>query len=418
MRLLKGFLARFIRNGRLEVIDANGVRHAFGGDGPGPEIVMHLHDKRLHTRLATNPELALPEGYMDGTVTFEGGTHHDFLELFSVNRQTLLAGPLQRRLHRLSVATKRWQQNNTLSFAAQRVQHHYDLSGDLYRLFLDDGLNYSCAYWRDPDGETLGHAQENKLRLIEAKLKLEPGMTVAEIGSGWGSLAIRLAQAGAHVTAVNVSKEQLAVSRQRVEEAGLQDRVTFIEQDYRELEGQFDRVVSVGMMEHVGVNHFDEYFRKVRSLLKDDGWAMIHAIGKISPPGVTSPFLRKYIFPGGYSPALSEVFAAVERTMLWCADCETLRLHYYYTIRAWRQRFAERRDEAVDLYDERFARMWEFYLSAVELGFLHGSNFVFQLLLAKERDAVPITRDFILDGERRLLEADGRRGRAATDEAA
>ena len=406
MRLLNGFLSRFIRNGRLEVVDAHGRRHAYGGEGPGPEVEMRLHDRRLHTRLALNPELALPEAYMDGTLTFERGTHHDFLHLFSVNRQTLLAGPLQRRLHRVSVATKRWQQDNTLPFAAGRVRHHYDLSGELYRLFLDEGLNYSCAYWRDPETEALEDAQENKLRLIEAKLDLQPGMTVAEIGSGWGSLAMRLARAGARVTAVNVSKEQLAVSRRRVEEAGLADRVTFLELDYRELEGQFDRVVSVGMMEHVGVVHFDAYFRKVRSLLADDGWAMIHAIGKISPPGVTGPFIRKYIFPGGYSPALSEVFAAVERTMLWCADCETLRLHYYYTIREWRRRFAARRGEAVDLYDERFARMWEFYLSAVEMSFLHGSNFVFQLLLAKERDAVPIRRDFILGNERRLIAED------------
>ena len=403
MRLLKSFLSRFIRNGTLELVGAGGERHRFGGEGPGPDVEMHVHDPKLHLRLATNPELALPEGYMDGGVTFERGTHHDFLELFSVNRRTLLAGPLQRRLHGFTVAARRFQQNNTLGLAAKRVQHHYDLSGDLYRLFLDEGLNYSCAYWRDPDTETLEQAQENKLRLIAAKLDLKPGMTVAEIGSGWGSLAMTLARAGAHVTGVNVSKEQLAVSRARVEAAGLSDRVTFIEQDYRELEGQFDRVVSVGMLEHVGVFHYDEYFRKVRSLLKDDGYALIHAIGKISPPGATSPFLHKYIFPGGYSPALSEVFAAVERAMLWCGDCETLRLHYYYTIREWRRRFADNREAAVELYDERFARMWEFYLSAVELGFLHGSNFVFQLLLAKEREAVPIRRDFILDNERELL---------------
>ena len=251
---------------------------------------------------------------------------------------------------------------------------------------------------------TLEEAQIAKLRHIAAKLKLQPGMRVAEIGSGWGALAIFLAkECGVHVTAINVATEQLAESRKRAEAAGVLDRITFFERDYREITGTFDRIVSVGMMEHVGVNHFNEYFGKVKSLLAPGGFAMIHAIGRMSPPGSTAPFIRKYIFPGGYVPALSEVFTSLEREGLWVADCEILRLHYYWTIRHWRLNFEAKRPEVIAMMGERFARMWEFYLVAVELGFLHGSNMVFQLLLANERDAVPVIRDYIVDEERVLV---------------
>jgi cyclopropane-fatty-acyl-phospholipid synthase len=267
-------------------------------------------------------------------------------------------------------------------------------------------MTYTCAYFSHPD-ESLEAAQKNKLRHIAAKLRLSPGMTVAEIGSGWGALAIYLAQnCGVHVTAVNVSPDQLAVSRERAQAAGVADKITFVEQDYRELPGQFDRVVSIGMMEAVGVAYLDDYFNKVQNLLAPGGFALIHAIGRMSPPGTTAPFIRKYIFPGGYVPALSEVFASTERTHLWVADCEILRMHYYWTIRQWRQRFMARRAEVVAMMGERFARMWEFYLGAVELGFLHGSNMVYQLLLSKRRDDVPVIRDYIVDEERALAKAE------------
>ncbi len=406
MRLLSGLLRKFVRNGRMRLYDAGGGLHEFGSGENGPTVTVRLSDASLHRKLALNPELIAAEAYMDGTLTFEdGSTVHDFLTLFSVNRSGLASAGSQKLLRRVWRGLKRWQQANPLGLAAQNVRHHYDLSGDLYRLFLDEGLNYSCAYFRDPETDTLEAAQEAKLLHIAAKLRLEPDMRVAEIGSGWGSLAIQLARLGARVTAINVSPEQIKVSRERVAAAGVADRVTFVERDYRELDGRFDRVVSVGMMEHVGVRHFDEYFGKVRDLLTDDGFAMIHAIGRMTPPGTTGPFIRKYIFPGGYVPALSEVFASLERVGLWACDNEILRLHYYYTIKHWRERFAANRDKAAALYDERFCRMWEFYLSAVELGFLHGSNMVYQLLLSRERDAVPILRDFIVDDERALLEA-------------
>jgi cyclopropane-fatty-acyl-phospholipid synthase len=339
---------------------------------------------------------------MDGKLTFEEGSGvHDFLMLFSVNRQALYSYGSQRVMQKIWRALRRWHQANPIGAAAKNARHHYDVSSELYQLFLDKQMQYSCAYFRDPENETLEQAQQNKLIHATTKLQLKPGMTVAEIGSGWGGFAIHLArETGAHVTAINVSPEQLKVSRERAQEAGVAELIDFRELDYRNLRGKFDRVVSVGMMEHVGIGHFDEYFWTVRDLLKDDGYAFIHCIGRMSVPGTTGPFIRKYIFPGAYVPALSEVFAATERNGLWVADNEILRLHYYYTCQHWRKRFAANREAAKRIYDERFCRMWEWYLSAVELEFLHGSHMVFQLLLAKTRDAVPITRDFMIDAER------------------
>lgn len=407
MRLLSNLLKKFIRQGTLRVIDADGVTHLFGGTQPGPDVTARISDRRLYNKLFLNPELYAAEAYMDGTLTFENGSGiHDFLLLFSVNRSALYSYGSQRLMRRLWRGLRRWHQANPVGVAARNARHHYDISGDLYRLFLDEDMQYSCAYFRDPDNETLEQAQRNKLIHATTKLGLKPGMSVVEIGSGWGGFAIHIArETGAHVTAINVSPEQLKVSRERAAQAGVADRVEFRELDYRNLTGQFDRVVSVGMMEHVGIGHLDEYFMKVRELLKPDGYAFIHSIGRMSQPGTTGPFIRKYIFPGAYVPALSETFAATERCGLWVDDAEILRLHYTYTLRHWRERFARNREQAKKIYDERFCRMWEFYLSAVELEFLHGSHMVFQLLLSTKRDAVPITRDFMIDAERAALAA-------------
>ncbi|WP_029076416.1 SAM-dependent methyltransferase [Kaistia adipata] len=403
MRLLSHLLKRFVRNGRLTVLDHAGTRHVFGSGQDGPDVTIRFTDKAVEREIFLNPELKSAEAYMDGRLLVEhGGSIYDLLLLFSVNRTGLAAHPIQRSLRKAWKMLKRRHQANIVGVAADNARSHYDLPEAFYRLWLDKGMNYSCAYFSHPD-EDLESAQINKLRHIAAKLKLEPGMTVAEIGSGWGSLAIYLAvHCGARVTAINVSTDQLATARRRVEEAGVADKVTFVEIDYRKLEGQFDRVVSVGMMEHVGVAHFEDYFGTVRKLLKPGGFAMIHAIGRMSPPGSTAPFIRKYIFPGGYVPALSEVFAATEQSGLWVDDCEIWRLHYYWTIKAWRERFLAVRDEVVAMQGERFARMWEFYLVAVELGFLHGSNMVYQLLVSSKRDDVPVIRDYIVDDERAL----------------
>ncbi|HYF53991.1 MAG TPA: cyclopropane-fatty-acyl-phospholipid synthase family protein [Salinarimonas sp.] len=411
MYLLPQLLRRFVANGRLTVIDHDGSSQGFGSGQDGPLVTIRLHDNKVEREIFLNPELKAAEAYMDGRLTFEdGSTVYDLLLLFSVNRRGLASHPVQQALRQAWRSMRRLHQANPLGKAAQNVREHYDHPAQFYALWLDERMAYSCAYFQTPD-QSLEDAQVAKFRHIAAKLDLKPGMSVAEIGSGWGGLAIYLAKVcGVHVTAINVSPEQLASSRRKAEEAGAAGGITFVEQDYRELKGTFDRVVSVGMMEHVGVAYFDEYFRSVRRLLKPDGFAMIHAIGRMSPPGSTAPFIRKYVFPGGYVPALSEVFASTERTGLWVADCEILRLHYYWTIKHWRERFEARRAEVVEQMGERFARMWEFYLAAVELGFLHGSNMVFQLLLAGTRDAVPVTRDFITDNERALVEREREAG--------
>jgi cyclopropane-fatty-acyl-phospholipid synthase len=403
MLVLPHLLRRFVRHGRLILRTHDGAEHRFGSGADGPSVSIRLMDAKVERELFFNPELATGETYMDGRLVFEDGSSiYDLLLLFSVNRQGLASHPLQQALRSAWRALRGVHQSNPLGRAAKNARDHYDHPAAFYALWLDETMSYSCGYFSHPD-EDLEAAQKNKLRHIAAKLDLSPGMTVAEIGSGWGALAIYLAQTcGVRVTAINVSPEQLAHSRQRAQAAGVTDKVTFVEQDYRELSGQFDRVVSVGMMEHVGVHYFDDYFNKVQDLLAPGGFAMVHAIGRMSPPGSTAPFIRKYIFPGGYVPALSEVFASTERSHLWVADCEVLRLHYYWTIRHWRQRFMARRAETVAMMGERFARMWEFYLGAVELGFLNGSNMVYQLLLSRKRDDVPVIRDYIVDNERGL----------------
>jgi cyclopropane-fatty-acyl-phospholipid synthase len=396
MRLLAHLLDRFIRNGNLRLIAADGSEHVFGDRSTGPVVTVRLHDPRLYTRLFLNPELHAGEAYMNGTLTFENGSDvGDFMALFAANRSGLAAHPVQMVLRRLWRAAKRWHQANPAAIATANARHHYDLSTDLYRLFLDDGLNYSCAVFERPDTDTLEQAQLRKLQRATAKLRLRPGMTVAEIGSGWGSFAIHIAATtGARVTAVNVSPEQIRVARERAAAAGVAGLVAFHELDYRALDGRFDRVVSVGMMEHVGIGHFGAYFGKIRSLLAEDGFAFVHCIGRMRPPGSTGPFIRKYIFPGAYVPSLSEVFTATEWADLWVADMEVLRLHYHYTLQHWRHRFAANRARAAELYDERFCRMWEYYLAAVDVGFAAGTNMVFQLLLSAKIDAVPILRDY------------------------
>ncbi len=409
LRLLAHLLTRFIRNGTMRLVAADGTLHQFGGHGPSPSVTVRLHDAALYTKLFRNPELYAGEAYMDGTLTFEDGADvGGFMELFAANRGGLAAHPVQALLRRGWRAMKGIHQANPEKAAKANARHHYDLSTDLYRLFLDEGLNYSCAVFDNPATDTLEAAQDRKLRRATAKLRLRPGMTVAEIGSGWGAFAIHIAATtGARVTAINVSPEQLRVARDAAAAAGVAALVEFRELDYRELQGRFDRVVSVGMMEHVGVGHFDEYLRKIRSLLAPDGFAFVHCIGRMRPPGSTGPFIRKYIFPGAYVPSLSEVFASTERAGLWVADMEVLRLHYHYTLQHWRRRFAANRARAAELYDERFCRMWEWYLAAVDVGFSNGSNMVFQLLLSERIDAVPILRDYIVDDLRAMANPAG-----------
>ena len=403
--LVSRLLERMIRVGTLEVIDADGERHVFSGE-PGPEVTVRLHDRALHYRLFFNPGLSVGEAYMDGTLTIEKGTLSEFLEIATRNLRFAQAYPPYAAIERLSRLLRRWQQRNPVGLARTHVAHHYDLPDRLYDLFLDRDRQYSCAYFQNP-GNDLETAQLNKRRHLAAKLLLEPGHRVLDIGSGWGGLALYLARVGGgQVTGLTLSGEQAKVASRRAAEAGLAERVRFHLRDYREETGTYDRIVSVGMFEHVGVDHYPEFFAKVRALLTEDGVCVLHSIGRMAGPSTTFAWLRKYIFPGGYSPALSEVLPAVEQSGLWITDIEVLRLQYAKTLRAWRRRFEANRARIAELFDERFCRMWEFYLALSEAAFRHGDHFVFQMQLAKRRDAAPLTRDYITDWEHaRAVEA-------------
>jgi cyclopropane-fatty-acyl-phospholipid synthase len=405
MYLLSHMLKGFVQTGTLNVIDAGGRRHVFSGE-PGPEVTFRLHDKALYSKLFFNPEMGAGEGYMDGTLTFEGCTLADFLSFFSVNRLALGSYPLQAFFRKISRKLRAFQQYNPIGRAQENVSHHYDLSNDFYRLFLDEDMQYSCAYYLQ-ENETLEQAQRNKKRHIASKLLLEPGQRILDIGSGWGGLALYLATlADVEVVGVTLSKEQYEYSLQRAKVLGLEARVRFKLRDYRDVEGPFDRIVSVGMFEHVGVRHYGEFFTKIYDLLTDSGVALIHSIGHMSPPGTASPWLRKYIFPGAYSPAMSEVFSALELNSLWATDVEILRVHYADTLREWHNRFERTRAEIARMYDERFCRMWEFYLVSVGMMFRTGSQMVFQMQVARQRDAAPLTRDYIGRQESTYLNAE------------
>ncbi len=398
--MLLAHLARCgIRSGRLTIVDAYGRRHQVGGS-TGLHAAIRLHDRLLPYQLCWNPYLHLGEAYMDGRLTIEEGDLRTLLEMLATNEHRLERHGLVRSLKHMRYWVRRLQQHNPIRRARVNVEHHYDLSKQLYNLFLDSDRQYSCGYFTH-DHDDLERAQHDKKRHLAAKLRLGPGQRVLDIGSGWGGLALTLAEAGAdEVLGITLSKEQHVASRERAAEAGLDDRVTFELRDYREQTGRFDRIVSVGMFEHVGVPHYAAFFSKIRDLLTDDGIAVVHSIGRMDGPSYTNPWTRKYIFPGGYTPALSEVLPVVEHLGLWLTDVEILRLHYAETLRLWRRRFEAHRDEVNRLYDERFSRMWEFYLIGAELGFRRGHLMVFQLQLAKTQDAVPLTRDYITDWER------------------
>ena len=397
--LLASVLAQAIRIGRLDIIDAAGRRHVFEG-APGPSACIRLRDRSLHWKLLLRPRLFVPEAYMDGALTIEEGSLYDFIDLLVSNDAAQWDSPVM-RLNQAAGRLVRWvHQYNPVPRARRNVAHHYDLSDQLYELFLDRDRQYSCAYFRAPE-DGLDMAQENKKRHIAAKLLLQPGHQVLDIGSGWGGLALYLAtECGCDVTGLTLSEEQHKVAQRRAAAAGLADRVRFHLRDYREEKGQYDRIVSVGMFEHVGVVQYPTFFRKLRELLTSDGVALLHSIGRMEGPGTTNPWLRKYIFPGGYSPALSEVVPVVERERLWITDIEILRLHYAETLRHWRARFEQNRDRIRALYDERFCRMWELYLVGAELAFRRDGHLNFQMQLAKQVDTVPLTRDYITDWAR------------------
>jgi cyclopropane-fatty-acyl-phospholipid synthase len=395
MFLLKKLLARVIRTGHLVVIAPDGARHVFG-DTQVPPLTIRLIGRGTAFAIARNPELGAGEAYMDGRLVLENGAKiHQLLDLFSSNLRWSADNPVRKILDQQKRWTSWIAELNAARASKRNVAHHYDLSDRLYDLFLDADRQYSCAYFRQPEN-SLEQAQTDKKAHIGKKLLLGPGMRVLDIGCGWGGMALYLNRDhGAQVLGVTLSEEQLAVASRRAADAGVADRVKFELIDYRAVQGQFDRIVSVGMFEHVGRPNFGTYFQTVSRLLKPDGVALIHTIGRADGPGATDPWTAKYIFPGGYAPALSEIMPHVEKNYLYTTDIEVWRLHYAETLWIWYQRADAAKADIVRLYDERFWRMWMFYLAAARAAFLNLGHVVFQLQLAKQVDAVPLTRDYL-----------------------
>jgi cyclopropane-fatty-acyl-phospholipid synthase len=399
-RLLLLLLRQFIRRGSITITTAKGVTHTFG-DGSGPPLAVRFTTLSAQRWVLLDPELKLGEAFMDGTLIVERGSITDVIA--TLLRQDPVSSPrwaLPPRI--LRYLFRRLQQFNPRFRARHNVAHHYDLDGRLYSLFLDGDQQYSCGYFESPD-QSLDDAQLAKKRHLAAKLRLRPGANVLDIGCGWGGLALYLAgNTGARVTGITLSQEQFRRAQNRALERGLTRDATFKLVDYRDVEGRFDRIVSVGMFEHVGIGFYDTYFARWGELLTDDGIAVLHTIGRSGRPSITNPWIAKYIFPGGYIPALSEVLPAIERAKLTVTDIEVLQLHYAETLKSWRQRFLAHRDEVLRLYDQRFVRMWEFYLACSEMAFRETDMVVFQIQMAKRKGVAPATRDYITREEARL----------------
>lgn len=396
-------LRRIVRDGELEVIGANGRVRRFGRPRAhrGPVRVRFTSD-RAEWAIARSPALGAGEGFMNGGLVIEEGDILDLIDLVTFNLRWDRNNPVRTALWRQARIAAWFDQLNWARRSRRNVAHHYDLDDRLFDLFLDVERQYSCAYYSDPAND-LERAQRDKLSHIAAKLALAPGQRVLDIGCGWGGLALHLNRvADVDVLGVTLSEEQLLAARRRAAEAGVADRVRFELVDYRRVEGSFDRIVSVGMLEHVGAPHYRTFFDKVAALLAPDGVALIHTIGRVDGPGATDPSTARYIFPGGYAPALSQLLPAIERAYLWPTDIETLRLHYAYTLEDWYDRGVAHRDEIVALYDERFFRMWLFYLAGAICAFRHDGHVNYQIQLTRRRDALPITRDYIAEAEKRL----------------
>ena len=402
--ILAKCLARLIHTGRLNLTMPSGAVHGIGAGGM-PEVAARLTDADAVRQLLARPSLRLGELYMDGRLVIERGSIYDLLTLAMNNapgRRNLLGPAIGRRMRGFM---ERISGRNDALRSRNNVAHHYDLDGRLYDLFLDGDKQYSCAYFTDSDRD-LDSAQRAKKRHIAAKLAITGDESVLDIGCGWGGMALYLAEfaQARRVTGITLSQEQLAIARSRAEAAGLDERLEFALEDYRETKGPFDRIVSVGMFEHVGLRDYATFFGQCARLLSDDGVALIHTIGNTTTPGPVNPWIAKYIFPGGRLPSLSEIMPAIEASGLRVSDIEILRLHYAQTLRLWRERFMARRDEAEALYDERFCRMWEFYLAASEAAFRFEHLVVFQIQLTKRLETLPMTRDYIAGNEALLRE--------------
>lgn len=402
--LFKKLLQYTIREGSLRLIDHTG-RTEMIGDGSPPCCTLRLMRPQRMGRLLKSPVLGITEGYMDGDWVIEDGDVRTFMDLAARNYRYLEVHPLTKLADALLRKGRRLKQFNPRSRARKNVAHHYDLSSKLYDLFLDTDRQYSCAYFKSPQDD-IETAQTQKKQHIAAKLLLDrPGLKVMDIGSGWGGLGISLAKAAdCTVKGVTLSVEQHKLSNERIKQEGLESQVSFHLQDYREEQDRYDRIVSVGMFEHVGKANYPEFFDKTCDLLADDGVFLLHTIGRLNEPGPINPFIRKYIFPGADVPTLSELTPIIEEAGLLMTDIEVLRLHYAETLKLWFEAFQANREQVKALYDERFCRMWEMYLVGCEMGFRHQHLAVFQIQLAKQIDAVPLTRDYMFDWERALAD--------------
>ncbi len=409
MSLFDRYLSGAVRQGTLTVIDHQGASKTFGTPVAGwPNVAVRFADGRVSRDIALHPDLGAGEAYMDGRLIMEKGDVLDLTSLVYRNNPWERGGAIDEASawrQAFRTAKGKFDRINWARKSKRNVAHHYDLNDRLYDLFLDADRQYSCAYWTDPAAQTLESAQQGKLAHIAAKLAVKPGQRVLDIGCGWGGMALYLNRvADVDVLGVTLSEEQIKVARQRAEAAGVADRVKFELIDYRAVPGQFDRIVSVGMFEHVGPASYETFFKKCCNLLSDDGVMLLHTIGRMGSPGVTDSWTAKYIFPGGYSPSLSEIITASEKASLIATDVETLRLHYAHTLREWYRRVVDHRGEIEALYDARFFRMWQFYLAGAATSFEGGSMCNFQVQYARRRDTLPITRDYMTSAEAQLRE--------------
>ena len=409
MSLIDRILDGRIHKGSVTIARPDGSNRSFGKPAAGwPDVVIRINERGAERRILTNPRLGLGETFMDGAVSVDDDDIMGLVELVRRNNVWEKGGeigdpkPLKRAFKKIM---RPFNQMNSLARSRSNVAHHYDLSNDFYRQWLDEDMQYSCGYHATPE-TTLAEAQRAKKAHVAAKLNLQPGNTVLDIGCGWGGLALYIAENfDVHVTGVTLSKEQHALATARIAERGLEGKVEFVLSDYRDLTGPYDRIVSYGMFEQVGVPHFLEFFTKVSDLMADDGCMLLHSIGRKGGPGSTARWIRKYIFPGGYSPALSETLAEIEKSGLWVTDIEILRIHYAETLRYWDDNFQANRAKVAAMFDERFCRMWEFYLIVSEYSFRYSKNMNFQIQLSKSVNALPITRDYMIEAERKLNSA-------------
>ena len=392
---LARFLNKLFKEDGFVLIDADLNKYIIGSPVKDKPIILKILDKKLHYKLLFYPDLYFGEAYADGTVQIENGTLTEFLDLALKNigrNETNIFSQILRKIF----GSYRYLTNfNLIKKSKNNAAHHYDISEKLYDLFLDEKRQYSCGYFKN-ENEDLDTAQRNKINHIIKKLNLKPNQKVLDIGSGWGSLAIDIAKASkCEVTGITLSENQFNYSVKKAKELNLENQVTFKLKDYRQMNEKFDRIVSVGMFEHVGRKFYQKFFKQVNKLLKDDGVALIHTIGSVSPPRDPHPWITKYIFPGGYTPSMSEVARPIEKSGLIVSDIEVLRVHYSYTLKLWKQRFLDNKEKVLSMFDEKFFRMWEFYLTSCEVAFKWGDQVVYQLQLTKDFKSTPNTRDYI-----------------------